>query len=318
MSIKKPSELTFDNASYCVIVQGVPGVGKTTLALSSERPLLIDFEDNQKGVQRLRAEDRRATLVLENGWEDLQNDLTAENLKEYKTIVIDPLGMAIDNYLFEYLKYDKSNFTKSGTKFSQSGWGEVKIQLKWLIQTCKRLKKNLIIVVHAIPEKDGEQTVYRPAIQGSLKNEIFNEVDLACFMETVGDQRTISFTPTDRYSAKGNHGVEGRYNVDDLNKVGKNVFLTKLLEIYHSNIMKEEEINAKYNAVMEKYTNLIEKCDSADGINDLLVAIPNQEHYFSSKEELGARLNNKAKELGLVFNKATKKYESIKDNTNTN
>ena len=150
------------------------------------------------------------------------------------------------------------------------------------------------------------------------KNEIFNEVDLACFMETVGDQRTISFTPTDRYSAKGNHGVEGRYNVDDLTKVGKNVFLTKLLEIYHSNIMKEEEINAKYNAVMEKYTTLIEKCDNADGINDLLVAIPNQEHYFSSKEELGARLNNKAKELGLVYNKATKKYESVKDNTNTN
>ena len=41
--IKKPNELTVKNA-LSALIYGQPGMGKTTLALSSPQPLLLDFD----------------------------------------------------------------------------------------------------------------------------------------------------------------------------------------------------------------------------------------------------------------------------------
>ena len=47
--IKKPNELTVKNA-LSALIYGQPGMGKTTLALSSPQPLLLDFDG---GVHRV-------------------------------------------------------------------------------------------------------------------------------------------------------------------------------------------------------------------------------------------------------------------------
>ena len=49
--IKKPNELTVKNA-LSALIYGQPGMGKTTLALSSPQPLLLDFDG---GVHRVNA-----------------------------------------------------------------------------------------------------------------------------------------------------------------------------------------------------------------------------------------------------------------------
>ena len=48
--IVKPSEMKFEGKKLFIIVAGVPGIGKTTLALSAPKPLLIDLD---KGVDRV-------------------------------------------------------------------------------------------------------------------------------------------------------------------------------------------------------------------------------------------------------------------------
>ena len=40
--ITSPTDIRFDDKKLSVIIAGVPGIGKTTLALSSPKPLLID------------------------------------------------------------------------------------------------------------------------------------------------------------------------------------------------------------------------------------------------------------------------------------
>lgn len=48
--IVKPEEMDFSGRKIAMIVAGVPGIGKTTLALSAPKPLLIDLDD---GVSRV-------------------------------------------------------------------------------------------------------------------------------------------------------------------------------------------------------------------------------------------------------------------------
>ena len=69
--IKKPNELTVKNA-LSALIYGQPGMGKTTLALSSPQPLLLDFDG---GVHRVNAAHRVDTVQISK-WEEVDEVLT--------------------------------------------------------------------------------------------------------------------------------------------------------------------------------------------------------------------------------------------------
>ena len=85
MPIKKPSELDFSNKKYEIIIAGLPGLGKSTLAQSSPKPLLIDLD---RGIDRVDAEFRRDTMVV-NDYASLLQELKTDDLSAYDTIIID-------------------------------------------------------------------------------------------------------------------------------------------------------------------------------------------------------------------------------------
>ena len=53
--ILTPEKMDFSKQTFSAIIYGSPGIGKTTLACSAPRPLLIDFD---RGVSRVRADHR--------------------------------------------------------------------------------------------------------------------------------------------------------------------------------------------------------------------------------------------------------------------
>ena len=59
--IVKPREMDFSHKKISMIVAGLPGIGKTTLALSSPKPLLIDLDG---GVSRVEAKYRADTMEV--------------------------------------------------------------------------------------------------------------------------------------------------------------------------------------------------------------------------------------------------------------
>ena len=69
--ITKPNQMSFNDKKLAVIIGGVAGIGKTTLALSSPKPLLIDLD---KGVSRVEARYRTDTAFI-NTYDELINDL---------------------------------------------------------------------------------------------------------------------------------------------------------------------------------------------------------------------------------------------------
>ena len=74
--IVKPSEMKFEGKKLFIIIAGVPGIGKTTLALSAPKPLLIDLD---KGVDRVETRYRTDTDVV-GSYEELRNDLEKTDL----------------------------------------------------------------------------------------------------------------------------------------------------------------------------------------------------------------------------------------------
>ncbi len=304
MSIVKPDEMNFSNKNIVLLIEGKHGVGKTTLALSSKRPLLIDVES---GVDRVDAYYRKDTLVCDT-WEQLLNDLEISDLSNYDTLVIDTLGSAID-LMTPYLIAQNPKYKQdTSNQLSMKGWGAVKVELKNLIKVCREKKKDLIIITHCKADKDGETTIYVPDIGGSMKDDIFNDIDLACFMETIGNKRTINFTPTDRFSAKGNHGIVGVYEIKNLENHEANDTIAELFKAYREELQQEVVENKKYNDLMTLYTDKIIACKTIIDLNTTLEAILKATHIYSSKEELGTRLNAKAKDLGAKYDKTTKSY----------
>ena len=88
--IRKPEELP---VKQTVIggIYGQPGIGKTSIALSFPKPLLIDTDN---GLYRVQAEYRCDSVQVES-FQDIL-DVLQEDLKDYDTIVIDTLGKLID------------------------------------------------------------------------------------------------------------------------------------------------------------------------------------------------------------------------------
>ena len=99
--IKKKNEIELPKVILGCIV-GVPGIGKTTLALSAPSPLLLDTDN---GIHRVQSE-YRADCVQVKSYQDIL-DVLEEDLSDYKTIVIDTLGELV-NFMLKYFA-DKDN-----------------------------------------------------------------------------------------------------------------------------------------------------------------------------------------------------------------
>lgn len=108
--IVKPSEMKFEGKKLFIIVAGVPGIGKTTLALSAPKPLLIDLD---KGVDRVETRYRTDTDVV-SSYEELRSDLEKADLSPYETIVIDTGGKLLEMLKPVVIARDQKNAQTNG------------------------------------------------------------------------------------------------------------------------------------------------------------------------------------------------------------
>ena len=118
--IRKPHELNVQ-ATIKALIYGQPGLGKTTFALSSPKPLLLDFDN---GVHRVNAEYQTDTLQIQS-WQEVIDELNEGTFNSYQTIVIDTTGKMLD-YLSAWLIAKNPKLGKSNGALSLQGYGSVK------------------------------------------------------------------------------------------------------------------------------------------------------------------------------------------------
>lgn len=290
-----------------MIIAALPGIGKSTLALSAPKPLLIDLD---KGIDRIEPE-WRVPFIQDDNYEEVLEDLTEENLKPFETIVVDT-GGKLQSLMTPYLiKQDPKNGQSNGA-LSLRGFGALGMELQNFLDKLERFNKNVIIVFHATEEKDGDDTKLRIMAQGSFRNTVWQPMDLGGFMEMRNNKRVIGFSPCDRYYAKGTRGISGVYEIPELKAGDRNDFLTRLFEMY---AQKDEADSAKardeltaYNKAMDEAELMLKAVVDAETAGQF--DINAVEHALTSKEEIKAKFLAKLKELGLRYDKATKTYVS--------
>lgn len=314
--IKKPNELIGENQKIRMLIAGYPGIGKTTLALSAPKPLLVDVD---LGINRVMASARK-DFIQPNNYEELLEDLKGD-LSDYETLVIDTGGKLLELMKNYVIKNDVKNAKKDGS-LSLQGYGAVAREFSRFMDNCYyNLRKNIVIVFHAVEEKDEEQTKLRILVEGSTKNTVWQNVEIGGFMEIIGKKKTIGFDNCERYFAKASFGIKGVMEVPELDGTKPNDFLTKLFQLANNNIKKEavffEEQKQEYEKLMNEIVPQIEKMETKEDLITITKLIKETNHILTSEKELKHKFKEKVAQLGYQWNGEKKEYEKISNNADT-
>ncbi len=307
MPIVKPQDMNFAEDNIIMIISGLPGVGKTTLAFSAPDPVLIDVDN---GVKRVNPAHRKDAVMVKT-YEELLSDMKTPEFQKYQTVIIDTTGAFID-MLKDWAMRNDPQATRKNGGFSQQGYGIVKSEF---LRFSAELRKthNVIYLFHTSKSKDKDGFVYDLMCEGAAREIVWQPADLGAYMQIIGDKRFLCFTPTQEYSAKSSYGVKGMIEVPELSDGEPNIFLEKLFDTVKANIAEENKafapLKAQYEAVMEQGRAIIGGVGGAEDITpaaDKLAALP---HSLTSEKELKSLLAARIKELGISWNRETKQYE---------
>lgn len=305
--IKKPHEINVQ-AKIKMLLYGQAGMGKTTMALSAPKPLLLDCDG---GIHRVNIA-HRSDVVQVSSYNDII-EVLKENLNAYDSIIIDTGGKLLD-FMAVYIIQKNSRLGKSNGSLTLQGYGERKQEFSSFCKLVSRLNKHLIFVAHRETRTEGDDTRYVPQFGGSNYDALVTELDLVGYIEANGKQRTVTFNGSSRNDGKNTCNLPDVINiptvVDNAGNGLKNTFLNDIvITPYLQRLNDDIKLNEKYSLVLSEIKTAVKSVENADDANALIGDIDSFEHVGSSKIAAGQLLSKRTAELGLKFNKSTKKYE---------
>jgi len=307
--IRKANELN-PTKRFRVLISGVPGIAKSTTALSAPNPLMIDAD---KGWDRVPAQFRKGGYIQPETYEEVLSDLTPENVKDYETLIFDTGGALLTYMKAWAIRKNPKNGQKDGVTLSMTGFGEIGREFSRLMDYCfYSLAKHIVVVFHVKEEMDDDRKVFRLDVEGQTRNNIWKAMDVGGFMEAIGEKRVIGFSPTDRYFAKGTHGISGIMEIPNVMKGEPNDFLTNLFSRINTSITEEAKMGEEYSKLMVLISATIAEVKDEATANQALNEIKGMAHIFGSKAESWHSLTEKAGKIGLQYDPILKAFKAVK------
>ena len=189
--------VTVDRLTVCIYAQ--PGLGKTTLGFTAERPLLLDFD---RGIHRAAV---RGDAVQVGNWADIRG-MVAADLEGYATVVVDTAGRALDLLAADIIKRDPK--LGYGSTLNLQGYGRLKSEFASWLGFLRSTGKDVVLLAHMDEQRKGEETVERIDAAGSSKAEIYKQADLMGRVVYSAGQRVLTFRQTESAFAKAPPGVD--------------------------------------------------------------------------------------------------------------
>lgn len=174
-----------------------PGVGKTSLGFTADEPLLLDFDNGA-----YRSGNRRDSVPIKS-WADVAS-ISADDLKPYKTLVMDTAGRALDHLAADIIATNPK--LGRGGALTLQGYGELKAKFIAYTKLVRSFGLDIVLVVHADEQKNGDDIIERLDMQGGSKNEIYKVSDLMGRLKIESGKRILNFSPTDTAFGKNPAG----------------------------------------------------------------------------------------------------------------
>lgn len=304
--IRKATELEVPR-TIKMMVYGQAGMGKSTLALSTPKPLLLDFDNGVKRINKFHLDVVDAVQV--KSWQDVQSVLQ-EDLSSYETIVVDTIGKMMD-FIITY---------KCGMRQPQlRDWGGVNQEFSWFVRTLGTLNKNVVFVAHRDTRKEGDDNVFIPSLREKNYNSIVTELDLLGYLEMRNENgrqvRTITFDPTSRNDGKNTCNLPVVMSIPTIidaqgKPTAKNDFIEKcVIAPYMKMISEKEDEIKRYNELLAEIKDGVMQITDAQSANFFIEHIKDYKHVGNSLMKARSLFSAKVKELGLTYNKESNAYE---------
>ena len=306
--IRKPSQLEVKQ-TLTALIYGQPGAGKSTLACSAPSPVMLDFDG---GATRINGAHQVPTVQVKK-WEDVELALNEiRDAGEFATIIIDTVGKMM-MYMEEYIKRTNAKMRNYDGSLTLKGYGLRKQMFLNFIKSVSMMGMNIVFVGHEIEQKRGDDTIIRPEIGGSSTNDLMKELDLVGYVETIGQSRTISFDPCDKYYAKNTCNMAGIIKLpiltdNDGNAVGENKFLCQVIDAYQARQQHNIELTSQYEALCDTIRSNASEIVDAQSANEFVAWAKSLHHLMNSKAVALSALSAKVAQIGLTFDKKQGAY----------
>jgi hypothetical protein len=226
--------------------------------------------------------------------------------------VIDTVGKMLDYMSAYIIKTDPKMAMRDGS-LSLKGYGVRKTMFVNFIKQLAIMGKNVIFIAHEREERRGEETFKRPEIGGSSANDLIKELDLVGYMYAVGKERFITFDPAEYYYAKNTCNLPAAIKIPvvvDEHGMGKtNAVMTNIAISYKAAQEKRQEMTAEYEQLLGVIDETVSSATDAESLNEAMAKVFAYSPIYDSVLRSQKAVANKGKELGLTYNKISKKYE---------
>lgn len=280
-------------ANIVLTVYAAPGLGKSTLGFTADKPLMLDFD---KGAYRASNRGDAVTVVK---WSDVEA-MTPEDLAPYSTIVVDTAGRALDAMGVDIIA--KNPKAGRGGNLTLQGYGELKGRFTQWQSFLRSLGKDVVLICHMSEEKNGDDTMERIDAQGSSKNEIYKSSDAMCRIQVDGSgSRFLNFDPREGGFGK-NPAQLPRLQFPHPDKNPH--FLADVIAQIKGSINRLTEAQAEAVKQTEQWKAAVDEASDLKAINTLVKTAVDQKHPAPLK----AMLNDRATALGFAFDSEKKAY----------
>lgn len=174
--------------TLCLTVYSQPGLGKSSLAFSASRPLLLDFDN---GAHRAA---NRGDVVRITEWSEVAG-IKADDVKDYDTIIIDTAGKALDVLAQDVIKSDSR--LAYGGALNQQGWGKLGVRFSAFLRLIRGFGKDVVLIAHMDEQKDGDAIKERLKVPGGSKDVILTDSDVIARISIFNKERHLVFSPTE-------------------------------------------------------------------------------------------------------------------------
>lgn len=294
LNITKSDEvIEVKNISFTIYSQ--PGLGKTSLAFTARKPLMLDFD---KGAYR--AVDRKDVVQVAD-WRDVAG-ITAADIAEYDTIIIDTVGKALDCLSADIVR---SNSKLSyGGALNQQGWGQLGVRFSAFLKLLKSFGKDVILVSHMDEKHDGDEIKERLKIQGGSKDLVLTDSDVIARISIYNKERHLIFSPTETAFGKDPAGI-GAMALPDASSPAFATCLADIIAQIKDGLNALSEAQVERKSEVEWFRDQLPKMTTADQLNAVLG------RSKKAGRDVAKMVVDRANEIGLEFDPDARQYVAL-------
>lgn len=281
----------------CWTLYSQPGLGKTSLAFTASRPVLLDFDGGA-----YRAVDRKDTVRV-SAWSDVA-DIKPADLEDYDTVILDTVGKALD-FLADDIIRGNSRLGWGGA-LNQQGWGQLGVRFRGFLSSLKRHGKDIILVSHMDEKHDGDALKERLKIPGGSQALVLTDSDMIARISIANKQRQLIFSPTEASFGKDPAQI-GFVDIPDASKPAFATFGADMIARTKAALNELSAAQVERKGEVEWFSQHLPGVKDADGINELLG------RSKKAGNDVAKMVVDRAQAIGLEFDATTRQYKYLED-----